>query len=139
MKSQSLLNVINSVTANSGVGSQKVGNAHQEHAADAGDSSENTAQTGAAAAFNVKFLLWNAVSRVMPDFSGQKMVGSCNGCGNCCRASKCKFLAEREGGAVCTIYHHPLRKLLNCASYPANQRAVTMVNCTGFKFVRNKK
>ncbi|OGT16627.1 MAG: hypothetical protein A2342_07595 [Gallionellales bacterium RIFOXYB12_FULL_54_9] len=136
MKSRSLFNVIKPETASSADEVQRVGSSRQECAPEALCSSNNAAAVQGSAEFNVKFLLWNTVSRVLPDLSGQKMVGSCNGCGNCCRASKCQFLAERDGRGFCTIYHHPLRKLLNCDSYPANQRAVAMVDCPGFKFVK---
>jgi hypothetical protein len=86
----------------------------------------------------IKFLIWNTASRILPLSQGQKIVGSCTGCGNCCRISNCKFLSEADGKSLCTIYNHPLRKFLNCDAYPANRRAIEMVNCPGFKSLKTE-
>lgn len=82
--------------------------------------------------FKVKFIMWNFISRLPYFNKNTKVVGECSRCGECCKVSGCSYLRFNEGHYDCGIYLHPLRKTLNCASYPTNKKSIELAKCPSY-------
>lgn len=86
----------------------------------------------------IEFATWNAVSRLIPFTHDGLIVGSCNNCGKCCTVSACAFYEAEASNGRCSIYESPIRRLLNCSSFPVNNRAIELSGCEGFKYIPSK-
>ena len=86
--------------------------------------------------FKLRFVIWNLISRFLIFNADKQVVGDCNRCGKCCQISGCPYLDFIENKYSCRIYSHPLRKILNCASYPKNKKAIELAECISYTVIK---